>query len=301
MIPWYAPTNIKVWRRRLVSPRSVVLILVMLTMVMTELRFDWIEKAVGAYLVTTNVYRPKSGTIWEKGLKVDSARQQLTQYADQRENMQREVRKAESLAQVIATLEEGKGAMISADHFLSLYTQLPPVLSHEIVSPYTLLTLASDGRWQRTFLERQDNQVQVYMLDGQSQVIHRLGIGSVLLGYIERGEVAVRAGLDQLSDFTGHIYEAGQFFSALDGLPTQIREKVVPQPEALLRISGRIRRVGISDTILGDTVDVGFEVQDADGLKVILVQGMADDVRHLQKKLEDRSFSGWPWSGERRP
>lgn len=301
MIPWFAPTNFKAWRRRLISLRSVVLLLVMFTVVMTELRFDWIEKTVGAYLVTTNAYRPKSGTIWEKGLKVDSARQALNQYADQRQNIQSQVRKAESLARVIDTLGDGKGAMISAEHFLSLYAKLPPLLSHEIVSPYTLLTLTSGGQWQRTFLERQDGQVDLYMLDARSQVIHRLSIGSVLLGYIERGEVAVRAGLDQLSDFAGHIHTAEQFFKALDTLPEQMREQVVPQPEALLRTNGRIRRVGISDSTMDDTVDIGFEVADVDGPKVILVPGVAGAVRHLQSLLEGEPAYGWPWSGEDQP
>lgn len=301
MIPWYAPTNVKTWRHRLVSPRAVVLVFIFLGIITSELRFDWIEKTAGAYLVTTNALRPKSGTIWEDGLRVDSARQELTQFADQRQHLQQKVREAESLAQVIDTIDQGKGAMISAEHFLSLYLKLPPVLSTEIISPYTLLSLSSSGQWQRTYLEREDNHVQIFLLDSKSQVVHRLNIGPSLMGFIERGEVAIRTGLDQLSDFKSHIYQADQFFDALNTLSEEQRLRVLPHPETLLRISGRISRIGISENAVGNTLDIGFEVEDAQGLKVILVQGMAADVRRLQYALAGRNALGWPWAGELSP
>lgn len=301
MIPWYAPTNVKIWRRRLVSPRTVVFVLVFLGIIISEMRFDWMEKTAGAYLVTTNAHRPKSGTIWEQGLKVDSARQELTQFADQRQHLQQKAREAESLAQVIDTIEQGTGAMISAEHFLSLYLQLPPVLATEIISPYTLLTFTCSGQWQRTYLEREDNQVQIYLLDAKSQVMHRLIIGSALINYVERGEVAIRTGLDQLSDFKSYIYEPDQFFDALNTLPEEQRQRVLPHPETLLRTSGRIHRIGISENAVGNTLDIGFEVEDIQGVKVILVQGVAADVRRLQYVLTGDGSFEWPWARELSP
>lgn len=301
MTPWYAPENLNAWHRRLISPRAVVLVLLMAALLITELRFSWCEIVVGDYLVTTNAYRPKSGTIWEQDREADSARQTLAQYADQRQNVMREVRQAETMGQVIANIGPGKGVMISADHFLELYLKLPPVLSHEIVSAYTLLTYTSTGQWQRTFIERQDQQVLVFMLDGQNQVVYRLSIGSVLLGHIERGEVAIRAGLDQLSDFAAHIYPAERFFEVLNTYPQQMRQEILAHPEELLRINGRIRRVGISEVGLGDSVDLGVEVEDAEGLKVILIQANAGSVRQLQQSLDGDGTFSWPWSREDRP
>lgn len=301
MIPWYTPINFSAWSRRLLSPRAVVLVLVLAALSVSELRFDWMETAVGAYLVTTNTYRPQSGTIWEQGHKVDSARQTLAQVATQRLTIQQEARQAESLGQVISSLAKEKGAMISADHFLALYLKLPPVLSNEIASPYTLLSFTSIGKWQRTFLEKQDRQLVIYLLDTQNQVIHRFNIGPELIGHIERGEVAVSSSLDQLSDFAGHIYPADRFFASLNALPEKVRKNIVAHPEQLLRVSGRIRRVGISDGNFGDSVDLGFEVDSPQGAKVILVQGIRDSARRLQDDLDAGSSSGWLWTGEARP
>lgn len=298
MIPWYAPTDMKIWRKRLLVPRSVLLVCLLTVVGITEFRFDWIEKAVGAYLTTTNAYRPRSGAIWEKGREADSARTTLAQYSDQRQHLQREVRKAASMGQLLSNLGEDKGAMISSEHFVELYLKLPPVLSHEIASPFTLLTYQSGGRWQRTFLERQNNLLQIYMLDANNQVIHRLSIGQVLLEHIERGEVAIRTGLDQLADFNGGIYPAERFFSALAELPEETRKRVVAHPEDLLRVDGRIERVGISNRMMGDAVDLGFEVNGVDGPRVVLMQGVEDEVRRIQHTLEEATAPAWPWRQE---
>ena len=277
--------------------RSIVWFLVLVAFVVTEFRFDWIESAVGAYLVTTNDQRPESGAIWDQGRQADSARQTLFQYTAERQNAQQEARRSNSLGQVIASIDPERGAMISAAHFVELYLKLPPVLSHEIVSPFTLLAQLSTGQWQRTFFERHDQQLSIYLLGDQNQVLLRLPIEPGLMEHILRGEVAIDSSLARLSDFAGQSYPAERFFTALNSLPADIRHGIIAHPEDLLHVSGRIVKVGISANVTGDAVDLGFEVEDADGSKVILVQGRLDDVQRLQQALEGRSLFGWPLSG----
>ncbi len=301
MTLWYAPDNMRAWRRRLAAPRIAFLMIALAVLIVTEWRLDWMETGVGGYLVATNSYRPKSGTIWDQGRQTESARQALAEAANQRQDLQNEIRQAVTLGQVVADIGDQKGAMLSADHFVELYLKLPPVISHEIVSPYALLNYLSNGQWQRTFIERQEQQLSIYLLDVQSQVIHRLNIGPVLLGYIERGEVAIGSGLEQLSDFSGHIYPADRFFAALDSLPEEVRKRIISHPEELLSLRGRIRRIGISQSAIGDAVELGVEVEGLDGSKVILIQGVADDVRTLQQELEGGGSVSWPWSRGGRP
>jgi hypothetical protein len=294
MVNLYAPENLKQWVRRLLVPRAFGVVLILTALVVTELRFDWIEQSVGAYLATTNAFRPESGTIWEQGRQTDQARQALSHFMSQRQNAQMEARRATSLGQVISGISDDRGAMISAEHFVELFLALPPVISHEIVSPYSLLAQLSNGHWQRTFFERQDRQLSIYMLDNQNQVLHRLVVGPGLLEHILRGEVAVSSSLAGLNDFADHIYPAQRFFELLNSYPEKVRQGIISHPEDLLRISGRIIRVGISDRNSGDVVDLGFEVEGSQGLKVILTQGNANDVRRLQRALEGRTLFGWP-------
>jgi hypothetical protein len=298
---WYYPVNLKAWMRRMVALRSVVLLLMMMAMAVTEFRFDWIERLVGNYLSTTNASRPESGAIWDQGHQTDSARQALSQYMSQVQTVQREARRAASLGQVVAGIDANQGAMISADHFIELYLKLPPILSHEIISPFTLLAYINSSKWRRTFFEQQDQQLAVYLLDDHNQVLHRLAIGPSMLGHIQRGEVAIQSSLYHLADFAAHIYPAAEFFKALNSLPESTRKGIITEPEELLRISGRIVRVGISDRSSGETVDLGFEVEELDDAKVILVQGQTDDVRRLIAVLEGQPSGYWIDDGEEMP
>ena len=270
--------------------RSVLVLTVLMTLLMTELRFDWIEKALGAYLVTTNSERPESGTAWDQGRQTDQARQTLSQYTHERSGVQSDARRAVSMGQVLAGIDAEQGAMISADHFVKLYRKLPQVLSNELISPYTLLTHLSGNQWKRAFFERQgSDQLQIYLLDDHNQVLHRLSVGPVLIEHIRRGEVAVHTRLDQLGDFSGRIYPAEQFFAALNTLSEEVKRGIVDSPGSLLQISGNIVRVGLSGQEMDGTVEIGFEVEDAQGIKVILIQGRVSDVRRLQWALEESS------------
>jgi hypothetical protein len=281
----FSPPDLPSYKRRMLTGRSLGVLVILAVLVGTELRFGWLESAAGAYLLSTNASRSESGAIWEQGHRSASARDALSRQLGRRQDVQREARRAASLGQVIAGIEDGRGAMISADHFLELYGKLPPVLSQTLASPYMLLEYSSGGRWQRTFFEPRNDGLAIYLLDGHSQVIRRLDVGPDLLEHIRRGEVAIQTGLDQLADFSGHIYPAGRFFSVLDTLPDAVREKAVAHPGDLLQISGKIRRVGISGESMGGAVDLGFEVETANGVKVILVQGETAAVQRLRWAL----------------
>jgi hypothetical protein len=288
MIPWYAPRNYKDYIRRWTAWPSVLLLGLITILLVTEFRFSWLEKAVGAYLETTNSSRPESGAIWDQGRQSESARQTLNEYLNQRQGVQREVREASSLGQVLAGLGEDRTAMISAGHFIELYLKLPPVLAYEVVSPYVLLGQLSTRKWQRTFFEQQDRQLAIYLLDDQNQVLHRIAVGDEMMEYIRQGEIALHTGLHQLGDFAAHVYPAEVFFNTLNQMPEEVRKGIVPSPEELLRISGRVTQVGISSRPTGDVTELGFEVEDLQGAKVFLTQSRTRDVQQMLWILEYR-------------
>jgi hypothetical protein len=294
MSSWYLPADIQAWSRRLLAPRSATLLLLLAALAMTELRFDWIESLVGGYLVKTNVGRPESGAGWEQGRQSHQARQTLESFMNQRRSAQAEASRAGSMGQLIASIGAANTTMVSSEHFVELYQKLPPILSHELISPFVVLALTSAGKWQRTYFERQDQQLLIFLLDGDNQVLQRIAVNAALLNLIQRGEVAITGSLDQLSDFARHIFPAERFFNMLNAMPVAQRRAIIPDPSELLRISGRIVRVGISNNTDGDNVDLGFEIQAADGLKVILVQSRADEARRLQRALEGGSAFIWP-------
>ena len=125
MADWVDPQDIREWIRRIFAPRPILLVLIISAIFILELRFDWIERALGAYLVTTNAARPESGAIWEKGKQTLTARKTLEQIVTDRQASQRIARGATTFNQIAANVSPGQGVMLSDDHFRKLYLSLP--------------------------------------------------------------------------------------------------------------------------------------------------------------------------------
>ncbi|MGD9017111.1 MAG: hypothetical protein PVH30_06990, partial [Desulfobacterales bacterium] len=228
------PYNLHEWIRRLVSPRSVGVVMLILIAAVSELRFDWIERAVGAYLVTTNPVRPESGAIWEKGHRSLSAQDTLEQLVADRLASQREAQTSESFSQILQGLSNTEQVVISADHFRELYVGLPPDLAGEMISPYAMISLLNRRDWERTVFQKSSVGMTVYLLNSKNGVLRQLALPERLIARIERTEQAVGRQLEDIPAFSNRIYDAGRFFAALEGLPEDVRRNIIPWPETLL-------------------------------------------------------------------
>ncbi|MDJ0783492.1 MAG: hypothetical protein QNJ22_16065 [Desulfosarcinaceae bacterium] len=287
MNEWVEPTSLTESVKRALVLRNCTLLLVVVALVALEMRFDWAERLLGAYLVTTNNHRPESGAIWEVGHQTSAAREALEALVNERQSLQSQAEEAVSLAEIFGQLAQRDSLMLSADQFLRLYRALPDALRREVASPYHLLTLVHQGRWERTFFQKQGATIALHLLDGHNTVLSTLTISDTVQEYIDRGEVAVAGRLTSLSDFARQIYPANRFFQVLESLPEAVQRGILPQPESLLASPDRILRVGISSEAYDGTLTLGFEREGSDGPRVILVQGREWDVWQLARRLND--------------
>jgi hypothetical protein len=290
MMEWYEPRDFKEWAKRLFAIRHLVLILFILGIFTLELRFDWFEKIVGSYLVTTNSQRPESGAIWEIGHRTITARQTLDQIVTDRKFLQREARGASTFTQMMSKILPDRGIMLSSEDFRKIYLTLPQTIAQKIASPFEILRLFSDGSWVRTYLERTGDNLKIYLLNAHNRVLRELEIQSHLIEYIKRVEMALTGTLEDLPSFENRIYSADQFFAALESLPEEDLRSIVSQPEMLLRMPGHIVRVGISDEAVSGFIELGFEIEDGTGRKVILLQGREWVVWALRSYLEEKEI-----------
>jgi hypothetical protein len=292
MSDWVSPQDGKEWLRRVFTLRPILLALLISGVLILELRFDWVERALGSYLVTTNSGRPESGAIWEKGKQTLTARKTLEQIVTDRLASQREARGATSFQQIADNVLPGQGAMLSADHFRRLYLNLPPEVARKIISPFELLQLSSKGQWRRTYIEKSGDGLVVYLLDDNNRVLRQLNIYSRFLIAFERHDTVQVETLEDLPPFENRIYAAERFFNALSAFPEEVRRSMLPNPESLLEIPGRIMRVGISDEAVSGFIELGFEITNGSQRNVIIVQGHEWAVWRLRLHLEDKkSFS----------
>ena len=286
MTEWAEPRDFRDWAKRVFALRSLLILMLLSVVFILELRFDWVERLAGSYLATTNSGRPESGSIWEKSRQTRTAQQTLEQIVTDRQALQREVRNAATFSQIAANVNPGKGVMLSANHFRKLYLQLAPSIAYDIISPFDLLELVSNGRWHRTYFEKSAGGLTIYLLDASNRVLLQLELDSVLLNQLKRGEMAMAESLDQIPIFKNRIYSADQFFNALQAFPEEVRRSIVPHPETLLEVSGQIVRVGISDETLSGFIELGFEFFDGTQHRVVLVQGHEWAVWRLRSHLE---------------
>jgi hypothetical protein len=296
MTDWAEPSNFKEWGKRMFALRPLLIFTLICAVFILELRFDWVERFLGSYLVTTNSARPESGSIWEKSHQARTAQQALEQILTDRQSLQREARNATSFTQIATKVTSENGVMLSADQFRQLYMRLAPSIAEDIISPLDLLVLVSKGRWHRTYFEKAGNGVAVYLLDANNRVLRQLDLSSRLLSQLERGEVAMAESLDELPNFKNRIYTADQFFQSLESFHEEARRSMLPHPELLIAAPGQIVRVGISDETQSGFIELGFEFFDGSQRRVLVVQGQEWAVWRLRAHLEglDRDQSTAP-------
>ncbi len=288
MKDWARPITIHQWIKRLFGLQAIVVSLLAVLLVVSELRFDWIEEAVGAYLATTNTHRPKIGAIWEKGQQATTARQALEQIVTDRQANRREALDAASFKQLAEGIPEGQGTMLSPDHFKQLYLKLPGEIAREITSPFELLSLFSQETWNRTYFEKNAGELKIYLLDAENRVLEQMTITADLLLYMDRRTTAAAAALSDLPQFENRIYPAQHFFKTLANLPEEIRKGVLPHPERLLALPGQVLRVGISDEAASGFIELGFEITDGTRPEVVRFQGQEWAVWHIRATLEGK-------------
>lgn len=292
MADWTEPDTMREWAGRAFGFQPIAVGLIVLALLAAELRFDWLERVLGAYLVTTNSERPESGAIWEKGRKTRIARSAVEKLAADLENYQRAARNAGSFTEVVAALAPGQGVMLSTEHFREIYRKLPAGLAAELLSPFDLLRLAAEGRWSRAYLERSADGLMIYFLEPDNHVLRQVKVGSAALSTLARSSAALSRSLDDLPDFRNRIYPAERFFAALASLPEEVQRGLIAQPERLIDVAGRITRVGISDEAVSGRVDVGFEIRSGAERRVEMVHAQDWAVWRLRSALEGRPPGG---------
>lgn len=267
---------------------GIILVALLAALVASELKLNWVERLVGAYLVATNAERPESGAIWEKGRKAQTARMAIDKLASDREASQRMARNAGTLNEIVAALVPGQGAMLSAEHFRELYQKIPSGIAAEMISPFDLLRFTSEKRWTRAYLEKSSEGLTIYLLEANNQVLRQVRVAAATLALMARRGAAASQSLEDLASFQNRIYTAERFFAALSALTEEERRGLIAQPERLLEVSGQITRVGLSDEALAGFVDVGVEVQAGSQRRVILIQGQDWAVWRLRSLLEGK-------------
>ncbi|PID40350.1 MAG: hypothetical protein CR984_03685 [Proteobacteria bacterium] len=273
MPAWSQPEDLKSWCVNGVSIRGVLVVLALSALLISEVRFSWVEILVGRYLAETNRHRPESGSVWEQGRVKQTASRTLEQIVTRQLTVQREARQAKSLGELIESLDDTRGAMISAAHFKTLYSRLPERLARNIFSPVLVLRISAEKHWDRVYLERDGEQVGIYLLDRSNNVLSTATLTDQQLAAVHSQPPLLAGSLDMRPEFNGRIYAADRFFMALDSLPAETQQAVLTHPGSVLAAEGVPVRVGISDEVSGDMIRIGIEMETPEGTQIFFGAG----------------------------
>jgi len=282
---WCEPRDLRDWFSRLFSLRSLTFILIVLFLAVFEFRFDWMEKALGSYLSTTNRQRPETGEIWETDHETQQALNLLNEKTIDSEVLQRSARGAADLSDIISLLADNQDVSISPDHFISLYQRLSPSIRARIISPTELLKLRGENQWERTLIRKFGNQFSIYLIN-QNRVLREIVVADSILVQIERRQVIFEGSLEEWGAPPDRIYPADRFFSALSTLTEDMQSEILAQSEPILFAEGRPVRVGFLSQLQTAWVDIGFEIADGTLRRVIILPAREWALWRLRSALE---------------
>jgi hypothetical protein len=283
---WCEPRDFRDWIQRCFSLRTLVFLLAVLLTVALEFRFDWMERALGAYLSRTNQKRPETGVIWDDARHAQQARDLLDEIATDRGTAQRNARSSENLAEIISQTADNKVVWVSQEHFRSLYLKLPNSIASQIISPVELAQLFGEGRWDRTYIQGFSDQRRIYLIGRDNQVLREINVPAEIVMQIERSQNTFAGSLEEWGAIPERIYATGRFFTALNSLPDDVRANVLSQPERIINAGGRLVRVGLLKQAQTQWVDIGFEFEDGGQRRVIVQPAREGAVERLRLVLE---------------
>lgn len=288
---WCEPNDLRDWFKRFFSLRSLTFILIVLLLAVLEFRFDWMEKALGSYLSTTNRQRPETGEIWETEHDTKEALNYLDEKTVDQETLQRNARGSDDLSDIISFIADNQSVMVSPDHFRSLYMKLPPSIASRILSANELLQLLVKEEWDRTYFRKFDNQLSIYFIDRSNRVLREIPLSDSTLVQIERHKMVFNGSLEEYGIAPDRIYPADRFFSSLGYLPEDLQAEILAQPEEILTAGGRLVRVGFPPQLQTVWADMGFELEDGPQKQVIFLPAREWALFRLRAVMED-AFTG---------
>lgn len=256
--------------------------------VVMEFRVNYVERAIGRYLTWHNADRQEAGQIWETVTKSEEVQQQLDDLVQDRRAQVSLDEQVASLAELITMVTEREQVILTRDRFLEIYNQMPVYQSALIVEPVQLLQLTGSLEgWQRVLIESSSGELIIYLVDGNNEVLTERRLAADYVTYYMSGADTRALDAGAATQLGGQEpYPAEVFYSAWAKLPVDQREGIPLSSDNLLSWRYRLQRVAVDlHTLVGDRLEVAFELSGYQGLTTVRVLGRGLAVLYLANEM----------------
>ena len=253
-----------------------------------EFRYNYVEQAIGRYLAWHNSARQASGQIWESVSVSEDVQQRLDVLVRTRRQESAVETPVVSLDGLIEEVFFREKLVITRDQFIEMYLRFPLYHSAMIIDPVEMLEMISAlTSWQRTLIAFEEGDLNFYLVDGLNNVLEQRSLSSEYINYFLAEKESRSFGLDAFSSFRGGHYSSDIFYDAWAMLNPGQRSGIPLSSEELIAWRYRLQRVAVNhSTLVGDRMELGFELSGDEGLTTVRILGRSLAVLALVEKMD---------------
>ena len=270
------PTFFQKITRFLSTPKNLLVLVIILLFLVIEGMFDIIEIGMGELVSLTNSIRPQSGPVWKREIKDEIATHQLQEMISETPVAKPQIVEIITFEGLLQNLEQKSELLISKKNFLKIYAQLPYRQAQKIISPYELLRFMQNPHWQHNLIQKVENDLAIYLLDGENQMLKNCHISLTNFTNASLQDAEQISLLENNEEFHGRIIPREDFFKAFNALPANLKIFVINDPMQLIRWNDALTQVAVSRYVIDGAVTIGFQIQT--GISSSIVRYQASEI-----------------------
>jgi hypothetical protein len=225
-----------------------------------EMAFDIVERAIGRYLVWQNAGREKIGRSWEQVQQRGTAGVQLESVTRERRRQALALESISNFEELVQYVETNQQTIVPPSQFLQIYHQLPYFLQPLLFNPDSLVADARLQRVANVVVDGNRSGFNVMMLGSNNQTVRRASLSAeqmnLLINYGKERNLNVR----NESRFANYFLNAGEFWDLFESLHPLRRRQFIQEVPLLTESAGEITGVGVSNQYANEFVEVAFAV-----------------------------------------
>ena len=292
IIPIKKPT---VWFFKIFNLNSIGIFFFLFAFSFFEIKLNLLEKMGGSFLKWHNHERQKLGRMWDLKEKTVVAMGQLNELLIEQEKKREKTNDIESFYELFDLLKTDRLISLTKNQFIRIYKRLPLIISSKIIAPDDLINYFHRSDWDKTFIFKKENNLEIIMVDGNYGVLNSILISGKNAKYLANFRKTLPTSLENIDELSSRIYDVSEFMEALYEMSQEDRKKIIYNASDFLGWENRLKRIGISEISENNQVQIGFEIHSFNKKKVVIIY--VDDyliynlIQHLTGKKNSTSNS----------
>lgn len=268
--------------------------------VVLEFRYDYVETAIGRYLTWHNPDRVEFGQVWETVTASETVQRRLETMVQTRREEESVDEPIDELSRLLELAAGRERVILTRERFLDIYSRLPYYQSSLIIEPIHLLDIISKlPQWQRTMIVIENGNFSLYLLDGSNNVLESILLAREYVTFFFAERDTRGYPLEAIPSLGEPYYPSDVFFDAMVYLTADEREGIPVTARELLTWRYQLQRAALGrDALIGDRMEIAFELSGSGGLHTVRVLGRSLAVLHLAQRMDELLYRRYP---DRRP